>query len=278
MYCAWVRRSLETSTPRSAASQRSLYPGLSYAASSALVAASRSSSSASRAMRGASRAEKAAEAMPSRARTPMAPDRTTREGAAERSWSLLMWWEAMSGLITPVVAISPNASSTPERSWTPIRAMTAVRSTCQPSARDRRISWGRRRAIERVVIAFAASMRRSPGMTNFSSSSGASASSVGEEGFGMVVIGCRPPPIRGTQLRHPPAVGFGRVPGADRSLFDTPRRPRVCRAWLRLSLISRFPQGSWMLLVGHDVPPLAPKPVNSSSRSSSSLSRRRIAI
>lgn len=46
----------------------------------------------------------------------MAPDRTTSEGKAERSWSLLMCCEAISGLITPVVAISPNASSTPDRS------------------------------------------------------------------------------------------------------------------------------------------------------------------
>lgn len=126
----------------------------------------------------------------------MALDRTTREGTAERSWSPLMCCEAISDLITPVVAISPNASSTPERSCTPSRAMTAARSTCQPSARDRRISWGRRRAIERVVIALAASIRRSPGMTNFSSSSEASAPSVDAVvpvGFEIVVIGSSPP-------------------------------------------------------------------------------------
>jgi hypothetical protein len=215
MYWASVRRSLETSTPRSAASHRSLYPGLSYAASSALVAASRSLSSASRAIRGASRADSAVEAMPSRARRPMATDRTTSDGTAEPSWSLLMCCEAISGLITPVVAISPNASNTPERSWTPSRAMTATRSTCQPSARDRRISWGRRRAIERVVIALAASIRRSPGMTNFSSSSDTSASSVGAvvaAGFGMVVISSDPPPTRGARPRSygsPARAGCG---------------------------------------------------------------------
>ncbi|MFJ5274668.1 hypothetical protein [Streptomyces sp. NPDC088358] len=40
------------------------------------------------------------------------------------SWSPLMCWEAISGLIAPVVAISPNASSTPERTCTTSRAMT----------------------------------------------------------------------------------------------------------------------------------------------------------